>query len=112
MMDDRWAVPTPGERVQHCNSRTEYEMIVHPYAPGGDCDECDRIAGNIAAANRREPVKVPPAPSSSPCLPLAGGLDSGMVVALGACGHWWQEPAGEPARHPFAGEVVRLEVEA
>lgn len=31
--------PEPGI-VQHCNSTTEYEMIVHPYAP----DECDHCA--------------------------------------------------------------------
>lgn len=34
--------PAWGEEVQHCNSRTEYEMIIHPYNPR-DCNECLRI---------------------------------------------------------------------
>jgi hypothetical protein len=35
--------PVLGERVQHCNARTDYELIAHPYAPA-ECDECARIA--------------------------------------------------------------------
>lgn len=32
--------PVPGETVvDHCNSRTGYEMITHPYDPD-TCDEC------------------------------------------------------------------------
>lgn len=31
------------ENVEHCNARTDYEMIVHRYAPD-ECDECQRIA--------------------------------------------------------------------
>ncbi|MER5703486.1 hypothetical protein ABT023_16295 [Micromonospora sp. NPDC002296] len=34
--------PEPGT-VQHCNSATGYEMIVHPYAPD-ECDHCAEIA--------------------------------------------------------------------
>lgn len=32
-----------GRNVEHCNERTDYDMIVHRYAPD-DCDECRRIA--------------------------------------------------------------------
>lgn len=31
--------PKDGETVSHCNRRTEYEYIEHPYAPD-KCDEC------------------------------------------------------------------------
>jgi hypothetical protein len=32
--------PVPGEMVvDHCNSRTGYEMITHPYDPD-NCSEC------------------------------------------------------------------------
>lgn len=40
-----------GESVDHCNARTDYEMITHRYAPD-KCDECQRIASLFTGCPR------------------------------------------------------------
>ena len=34
--------PELGDKMQHCNSRTGYEMIIHGYQPD-ECTECNLI---------------------------------------------------------------------
>lgn len=60
-MDIDW--PVPGEQVQHCNARTEYEMVVHGYAPN-DCAECDRIEDDHQAGDEMTTTELNPSDTS------------------------------------------------
>jgi hypothetical protein len=76
-----------GDVVQHCNARTGYVVVSHPFDPAG-CGECALILRSVVA------VPAEPVPDAVRAWRLAGGLGLPVVwwapvLVWGAAGMFW-----------------------